>query len=78
MRDLGEPKRGVEPIREDLEKLQGEHNELKARMAQVEARMSNGEAARGKVGKREVKAAAAIKAVASKTGKTSNASKSKR
>jgi aminopeptidase N len=39
MRDLAEPKRATEPLRDELEKLQGEHSELKARMAKLEARV---------------------------------------
>lgn len=39
MRDLTEPKRGVDQMREELEKLQTEHSDLKARLAQVEARV---------------------------------------
>ena len=38
LRDLGgDGKRAVEPLREDLEKLEGEHHELKARLARLEA-----------------------------------------
>jgi aminopeptidase N len=37
MRDLAEPRRATEPLRDELEKLQGEHGELKARMAKLEA-----------------------------------------
>jgi aminopeptidase N len=40
LRDLTEPKRATEPLREELEKLLGEHGELKARMAKLEARLS--------------------------------------
>lgn len=39
MRDLAEPKRGVDQMREELDKLQNEHSDLKARLAQVEARV---------------------------------------
>ncbi|HXN32149.1 MAG TPA: hypothetical protein VN894_09815, partial [Polyangiaceae bacterium] len=46
MRDLAEPKRATETLREELEKLQGEHSELKARMAKIEARVAgDGDAA---------------------------------
>ncbi len=40
MRDLTEPKRATEALREELEKLQGEHSELKARLAKIEARVA--------------------------------------
>jgi aminopeptidase N len=50
MRDLAEPKRATEPLRDELEKLQGEHSELKARLAKLEARVdgSNGQLAGAK------------------------------
>ena len=50
MRDLAEPKRATEPLRDELDKLQGEHSELKARLAKLEARVdgSNGQLAGGK------------------------------
>ena len=50
MRDLAEPKRATEPLRDELEKLQGEHSELKARLAKLEARLvvSDGPPASGK------------------------------
>ena len=37
VRDLGEPKRAADTLREEFEKLQSEHQELKARMAKLEA-----------------------------------------
>jgi aminopeptidase N len=37
VRDLGEPKRPADSLREDLERLQGEHQELKTRLAKLEA-----------------------------------------
>jgi aminopeptidase N len=37
VRDLGEPRRASEALRDDLEKLQAEHQELKARLARLEA-----------------------------------------
>ncbi|MBV9947719.1 MAG: HEAT repeat domain-containing protein, partial [Myxococcales bacterium] len=40
-RDLGEPKRATEPLRDELEKLQAEHGELKARLAKLEARLGD-------------------------------------
>ncbi len=39
MRDLGEPRRASEQLREELEKLQTEHAELKTRLAKVEAKI---------------------------------------
>lgn len=48
MRDLAEPKRATEPLRDELEKLQGEHSELKARMAKLEARVAEEGGARGR------------------------------
>ncbi|MGH7298213.1 MAG: HEAT repeat domain-containing protein, partial [Polyangiaceae bacterium] len=36
VRDLGEPKRATDSLREELEKLQAEHQELKARLARLE------------------------------------------
>jgi aminopeptidase N len=39
MRDLTEPKRAIEPLREEFEKLQGEHGEIKARLAKLEAHL---------------------------------------
>ena len=37
VRDLAEPKRATDSLREEFEKLQTEHQELKARMAKLEA-----------------------------------------
>jgi aminopeptidase N len=37
VRDLGEPKRPADALREDLDRLQGEHQELKTRLAKLEA-----------------------------------------
>ncbi|HEX8796605.1 MAG TPA: HEAT repeat domain-containing protein [Polyangiaceae bacterium] len=42
MRDLAEPKRATEQLRDELEKLQGEHQELKARLAKLEAKAGVG------------------------------------
>jgi aminopeptidase N len=39
MRDLGEPRRAAEQVREELEKLQSEHADLKTRLAKLEARL---------------------------------------
>ncbi len=39
IRDLGEPRRAAEPLRDELEKLQSEHAELRTRMAKLEARL---------------------------------------
>jgi aminopeptidase N len=38
MRDLAEPRRAADQLREEFEKLQGEHAELKLRLAKIEAR----------------------------------------
>jgi len=40
LRDLAEPKRASEQLRDDLEKLQAEHVDLKVRLASVEARVA--------------------------------------
>ncbi|HEY8091829.1 MAG TPA: M1 family aminopeptidase, partial [Polyangiaceae bacterium] len=37
VRDLAEPKRASDALRDDLEKLQGEHQDLKARLAKLES-----------------------------------------
>jgi aminopeptidase N len=37
MRDLGEPRRAADQLREELDKLQSEHGELKTRLAKLEA-----------------------------------------
>lgn len=42
MRDLAEPKRATEQLRDELEKLQSEHQELKTRLAQLEAKAGVG------------------------------------
>ena len=39
VRDLGEPKRATDAVRDELERLQGEHQELKSRLAKLEARL---------------------------------------
>ncbi len=41
LRDLAEPRRAADAVREDLEKLQVEHSELKVRLAKVEARFAD-------------------------------------
>jgi aminopeptidase N len=43
VRDLGEPRRASDQLRDDLEKLQTEHQELKSRMAKLEARLGGPE-----------------------------------
>jgi aminopeptidase N len=40
LRDLSEPRRAADALRDDLEKLQTEHADLKMRLAKVEARLS--------------------------------------
>jgi aminopeptidase N len=44
LRDLGEPKRASDQLRDDLEKLQTEHQDLKTRVAKLEAMVSPPEA----------------------------------
>ncbi len=39
LRDLTEPRRAADAVREELEKLQGEHSDMKARLAKLEARV---------------------------------------
>ncbi len=39
IRDLAEPKRATEPLRDELDKLQDEHRELKARLVKLEAQI---------------------------------------
>jgi aminopeptidase N len=39
LRDLVEPRRAIEPLREEVEKMHAEHGELKARMAKLEAHL---------------------------------------
>jgi aminopeptidase N len=41
LRDLTEPRRAPDGLREELEKLQGEHSDLKERLAKLEARLGN-------------------------------------
>jgi aminopeptidase N len=48
IRDLAEPKRAIEPLRDDLERLQSEHGELKARLAKLEAHFGEATAPRPK------------------------------
>ena len=59
IRDLAEPKRVADQLRDDLEKLQGEHMELKARLAKLEAAL--GEGAGGESGGKADKPAKAAK-----------------
>jgi aminopeptidase N len=53
VRDLGEPKRAIEPLRDELEKLQSEHGELKARLAKLEAHLEHASGKRHIAGKRK-------------------------
>jgi len=39
MRDLAEPRRASDQLRDDVEKIQGEHADMKARLAKMEARV---------------------------------------
>jgi aminopeptidase N len=41
LRDLAEPRRASDAVRDDLDKLQGEHADLKARLAKLEARLTD-------------------------------------
>jgi aminopeptidase N len=41
LRDLAEPRRATDAVRDDLDKLQGEHADLKARLAKLEARLTD-------------------------------------
>jgi aminopeptidase N len=57
LRDLSEPRRAADALREELDKLQGEHADLKTRLARLEARVgtdggakANGAAAPGGAG----------------------------
>jgi aminopeptidase N len=71
LRDLAEPKRPTEGLRDDLERLQGEHADLKSRLAKLEARLDgdrkgNGDApaataSKGSKGARGSKAGARAK-----------------
>jgi aminopeptidase N len=62
LRELGgEGKRAVEPIREELEKLQGEHSELRARMAKLEARFGGDAKTKTSAKSASVKASASAK-----------------
>ena len=74
LRDLGgEGKRAIEPLREELEKLRGDHGELKARMAKLEARFAGGEKPKERRG-----AKVAEKAVAKAKPKAKAIAKGKR
>jgi aminopeptidase N len=42
VRDIGEPRRMADGVREELDRLQGEHLELKARLAKLEAQLGGG------------------------------------
>jgi aminopeptidase N len=59
LRDLGgESKRATDQVREELDKLQGDHTELKARLAVLEARVTKPTGAKKmKLGKAAAKAA---------------------
>jgi aminopeptidase N len=39
VRDMGEPRRAADQLREELDRLQGDHLELKSRLAKLEARL---------------------------------------
>jgi aminopeptidase N len=42
VRDLGEPRRAADSLREDLDRLQGEYQDMKTRLAKLEASQSHG------------------------------------
>jgi aminopeptidase N len=42
VRDIGEPRRMADGLRDDLDRLQGEHLELKARLAKLEVQLAGG------------------------------------
>jgi aminopeptidase N len=67
IRDLAEPKRAIEPLRDDLERLQSEHGELKARLAKLEAHFGEAGAPRSK--ERERVARGKVKAKRRRKGK---------
>jgi aminopeptidase N len=46
LRDLAEPRRAADQLREELDKLQAEHGELKTRLAKIEARIDGDGAAK--------------------------------
>jgi aminopeptidase N len=50
LRDLNEPRRAADALREDLEKIQTEHAELKVRLAKLEARFQGNGASEAKDG----------------------------
>lgn len=54
VRDLGGERRQTEQLKEDVEKLQSEHLELKARLSRIEARaLAPADASKGSAGKKE-------------------------
>ncbi|MGD0523665.1 MAG: M1 family aminopeptidase [Polyangiaceae bacterium] len=55
VRDLGEPKRPADSLRDELDKLQGEHQELKTRLAKLEALQATGATEPGEHGKQRKK-----------------------
>jgi len=58
VRDMGEPRRAADQLREELDRLQGDHLELKARLAKLEARLEGSATPhekRAKVGKSKKK-----------------------
>jgi aminopeptidase N len=50
LRDLAEPRRATDALREELEKVRSEHAELKTRLAKIEARFDAGPSARPEPG----------------------------
>ena len=56
VRDMGEPRRAADQLREELDRLQGDHLELKSRLAKLEARLdgsATGHDKRAKAGKKK-------------------------
>ena len=59
VRDIGEPRRAADQLREELDKLQGEHLDLKSRLAKLEASLeatgASTQGSRAKTGKKKRK-----------------------
>jgi aminopeptidase N len=47
LRDMAEPKRATEHLRDEFERLEGDHADLKARIAKLEARLEHGASGAG-------------------------------
>jgi aminopeptidase N len=55
VRDIGEPRRAADSLREEFDKLQGEHQELKVRLAKLEAQVEGRGTGGGKKDKKDAK-----------------------